>query len=119
MANVAERLPRMPLTNFTNDAKCVNLPIRAGCFLPPCPTWLIAPNLVPRPRSLEAANFGTLLFTGAVAAKYLVAQGLPADTMKTDTWTKTNSDKVASAILEWAKDNGACAYPICCLLSSP
>lgn len=35
--------------------------------------------------------------------------GLPSDTMKTPSWTENHSDKVAAAILEWAKDNGACA----------
>lgn len=36
--------------------------------------------------------------------------GLPPDTMKTAAWTEKDADKVAAAILEWAKDNGACAW---------
>jgi hypothetical protein len=64
-----------------------------------------------------AANlgmYGTCKFKGAEAAKYLTKQKLPANTIEAGDWTtdKNKADKVAAAVLEWAKDHGehaACA----------
>jgi len=52
------------------------------------------------------------VFTGAVAEKYLEKAGLPRDTIAKMEWTNDPavSDKVAAAVLEWAKDNGASVY---------
>jgi len=75
-----DRLPRPPLTTFGVDG------------------------------NLEKANFGSLSFSGANADKYLRRHGLSADTLKTSAWVEKDSDKVAAAILDWAKDNGASCY---------
>eukprot|EP01041_Mallomonas_annulata_P007147 gene7147-14548_t len=59
--------------------------------------------------SLE--GYGQHLFKGAVAAPYLEKQGLPKNTLDGTTWTTDgNVDKVAAAVLEWARDNGASVY---------
>ena len=59
--------------------------------------------------SLE--GYGRHLFKGAVAAPYLESQGLPKNTLDGVKWTTDgNADKVAAAVLEWAKDNGASVY---------
>ena len=56
-------------------------------------------------------NYGKHLFKGEVAAPFLKKQGLPADTLETPAWTSNgNADKVASAVLDWAKENGASVY---------
>ena len=49
--------------------------------------------------------------TGAVAAPYLKKAGLPENALESKDWTTNgNADKVAAAVLEWAKDNGASVY---------
>ena len=53
------------------------------------------------------AEFGSKVFTGAVADKYLKAQGESAAILEDHTWTQTKADKVAAAILAWGKDNEA------------
>lgn len=60
--------------------------------------------------SLE--GYGRHLFKGAVAAPYLEAQGLPKNTLEDSAWTMdgAKADKVAFAVAEWAKDNGASVY---------
>ena len=59
--------------------------------------------------SLE--GYGQHLFKGAVAAPYLKKVGLPENTLDGHKWTTDgNADKVAAAVLEWAKDNGASVY---------
>jgi len=64
----------------------------------------------------SAINFGANLgiygqrkFKGAEAAKYLAKQKLAGNTMETTDWTTKPGvpDKVAAAVLEWAKDHGA------------
>lgn len=59
---------------------------------------------------LEAAAFGSLCFKGAVASKYLSKYGESAALLATPAWTADKSDVVASALLDWAKDNGASVY---------
>ena len=52
--------------------------------------------------SLE--GYGQHLFQGAVAAPYLKKAGLAENTLASPAWTTNgNADKVASAVLEWAK----------------
>jgi len=60
--------------------------------------------------SLE--GYGRHLFKGAVAAPYLEAQGLPKNSLEDSSWTMdgAKADKVANAVAEWAKDNGASVY---------
>jgi glutamine synthetase len=57
-------------------------------------------------------EFGRHLFKGAVAAPYLEWRGLPRDTLDTVHWTRSEemTDKVAGAVLDWARDNGASVY---------
>ena len=51
------------------------------------------------------------MFKGAVAAPYLVKQGLAKDVLETPAWTVDGkADKVAAAVSEWAQDNGASVY---------
>merc|ERR1711871_1236124 len=59
-----------------------------------------------------AANlgmYGTCKFKGKEANKYLSKQKLSAATLDDPKWTrdKATADKVAAAVLEWAKDHGA------------
>jgi len=57
------------------------------------------------------AGYGQHLFKGEVAAPYLEKQGLSKSTLENPSWTTDGSvDKVAAAVLEWAKDNGASVY---------
>lgn len=56
-------------------------------------------------------GYGKHLFKGAVAAPYLEKVGLPKNALDTPAWTTNGTvDKVAAAVLEWAKDNGASVY---------
>jgi glutamine synthetase len=59
---------------------------------------------------LDAAGFGQHVFKGDVAAKYLSKYGESAALLDTPAWTATKSDTVASALLDWARDNGASVY---------
>lgn len=52
-------------------------------------------------------DYGKACFTGAVADEYLQKQGASGDLLKDPSWTKTHSDVVAAAVLDWATDNGA------------
>eukprot|EP00287_Rhodomonas_sp_CCMP768_P002260 CAMPEP_0196735238 /NCGR_PEP_ID=MMETSP1091-20130531/13742_1 /TAXON_ID=302021 /ORGANISM="Rhodomonas sp., Strain CCMP768" /LENGTH=720 /DNA_ID=CAMNT_0042078859 /DNA_START=32 /DNA_END=2191 /DNA_ORIENTATION=+ len=56
------------------------------------------------------AEFGSKLFTGAVADKYLKKHGESAELLANSEWTSKKADKVAAAILDWGKDNGATVY---------
>jgi len=57
------------------------------------------------------ALFGKHVFRGAIAAPYLKKEGLPENTLDSKDWTVNgNADKVANAVLHWAKDNGASTY---------
>ncbi|KAG8468248.1 hypothetical protein KFE25_013331 [Diacronema lutheri] len=55
-------------------------------------------------------GYGQNLFKGAVADKYLKAQGLSAATLDDYTWTSKHADKVAAAVSEWAAERGASSY---------
>lgn len=56
-------------------------------------------------------SFGNHQFIGEVCHPYLDAVGLPRNTLDYIDWVKNgNEDKVAEAILLWAKDNGASVY---------
>ena len=70
------------------------------------------PSAPAEPSISFAANlgmYGTKKFRGTEAAKYLVKQKLPQSTLDNVEWTKDSAvaDKVAAAVLEWAKDHGA------------
>ena len=70
-------------------------------------------STVQQVRRLAASfdGYGQHSFKGAVAAPYLEKAGLPKDTLDGTAWTTNgNADKVAAAVLEWAKDNGASVY---------
>jgi len=73
-------------------------------------------RVTPRPaliRSFTASldGYGGHLFKGAVAGPYLKKAGLPENTLESKDWTTNgDADKVAAAVLEWAKDNGASVY---------
>lgn len=77
---------------------------------------------VPVTRAFSVATldgYGQHVFKGAVAAPYLTKHGLSKDTLDGSSWTTDGSaDKVAAAVLDWARDNGASVYthwfqPIC------
>lgn len=64
-----------------------------------------------RAARVSIEGYGKNLFKGAVAAPYLERQGLPRDALENNSWTTNgNADKVAAAVLDWAKDNGASVY---------
>lgn len=72
----------------------------------------------PSPASLD--GFGEHQFWGAVAEKYLSAQGCSWDELKSGMWVHSPAlaDKVAAAVLEWGKVNGASSFchwfqPVC------
>lgn len=46
-------------------------------------------------------DYGKACFTGAVADEYLQKQGASGDLLKDPSWTKTHSDVVAAAVLDW------------------
>ena len=55
--------------------------------------------------------FGHHAFRGQAAAPYLKKVGLPEDTMESGKWiVEGNQDKVAQAVLDWARDHGASVY---------
>jgi hypothetical protein len=60
--------------------------------------------------NLDLARFGEHCFKGDVASRYLGKYGESAALLATPAWTATKSDIVASAILDWARDNGASVY---------
>jgi glutamine synthetase len=62
-------------------------------------------------RNNSFKSYGKHQFIGDIARPYLNAVGLPCNTMESLEWIKNfNEDKVAEAILLWAKDNGASVY---------
>jgi len=64
-----------------------------------------------RSASLEPySDYGKSLFTGRVADEYLKKHGSSVDILKDPSWTKTHSDVVAKAVLDWAVDRGANTY---------
>ena len=71
------------------------------------------PSAPAEPSISFAANlgmYGTCKFKGKEAAKYLSKVGAKVD-MEDFTWTSdpAKADKVAAAVLEWAKDHGETA----------
>jgi glutamine synthetase len=61
----------------------------------------------PEPASLD--GFGSHLFTGNNAAKFLASQGLKLEDLTNPSWVKdpAKADKIAAAVLEWAVSLGA------------
>lgn len=52
--------------------------------------------------SLDAyAEYGKSVFTGRIADEYLKKHGSSADILDDPSWTKTHSDTVAKAVLDW------------------
>ena len=47
------------------------------------------------------ADYGKSVFTGRVADEYLKKHGSSGDILKDPSWTKTHSDTVAKAVLDW------------------
>jgi len=70
----------------------------------------LAPVVAKRTFIASSEDYGTHLFKGAVADQYLSKQGLPAGLLDDPSWTKTSSDKVAAAVMEWAHDKGASVF---------
>jgi len=62
------------------------------------------------PATLE--GYGTCVFKGAVADKYLKEQGFNSSMLKDVSWPKDEkkAKAVAAALLNWATDNGAKQY---------
>ena len=61
------------------------------------------------PATLE--GYGENVFRGAIAAPYLMNHGLHPDVLETPAWcVNGNADKVAAAVLDWARDHGASVY---------
>ena len=62
------------------------------------------------PATLE--GYGTCVFKGAVADKYLKEQGFNSAMLKDVSWPKDEkkAKAVAAALLNWATDNGAKQY---------
>jgi len=56
------------------------------------------------------AEFGSKLFTGAVADKYLKKHGETAELLSDADWTTKKADKVAAAVMDWGRDNGATVF---------
>lgn len=55
-----------------------------------------------RSASLEPySDYGKSLFTGRIADEYLKKHGSSGDILKDPSWTKTHSDVVAKAVLDW------------------
>ena len=56
-------------------------------------------------------GFGAHVFKGAAAEPYLEKVGLTKAVLDSPAWTTNgNADKVAAAVLAWAKDHGASVY---------
>merc|ERR1719171_1805332 len=52
-------------------------------------------------------HYGSALFKGDVADKYLKAHGSSAAILDDPSWTEHSADTVAAAVLDWAIDNDA------------
>eukprot|EP00961_Rhodomonas_salina_P040106 539091-Rhodomonas_salina.1 len=65
---------------------------------------------VKAPKDGATVQYGSRVFTGAVADKYLKMQGEKGDILKDPSWVKTKADKVAAALMQWGKDNNATVY---------
>eukprot|EP00961_Rhodomonas_salina_P050805 682327-Rhodomonas_salina.1 len=61
-----------------------------------------------QPDAWDPSGFGSKVFTGAVADKWLATVGEKGDILKDSKWTKTKADKVAQALMAWGRANGAC-----------
>jgi glutamine synthetase len=57
-------------------------------------------------------TYGTNVFKGAVADKYLEKHGLPKGFLNDPSWTRNpeSANTVARAVLDWAKDRGASIF---------
>ncbi|GMI34468.1 hypothetical protein TrCOL_g13153 [Triparma columacea] len=55
-------------------------------------------------------HYGSHLFKGDVADKYLKAHGSSSALLDDPSWTDHSADTVAAAVLDWAADNGADTY---------
>jgi hypothetical protein len=71
---------------------------------------LRATSVAPAATATPPPCAGAPLTTLSGLRRYLRRHGLSADTLKTSAWVEKDSDKVAAAILDWAKDNGASVY---------
>jgi len=61
--------------------------------------------------SVDISGFGKGFFKGTVAAPYLQKHGLKADAVELGEWTiNGDADKMAAAVLDWARDNGASSF---------
>lgn len=56
------------------------------------------------------AMYGSHQFKGAVADQFLANHGATSSLLSDPTWTEHSSDVVASAVLDWATQNGASSY---------
>lgn len=71
--------------------------------------YISAHSTRPGPVSLDA--YGKHVFIGAIAAPYLASVGLSKNALDDPGWTTNGSaDKVAAAVLAWARSNGASYY---------
>ncbi|GMH56316.1 hypothetical protein TrRE_jg12413, partial [Triparma retinervis] len=55
-------------------------------------------------------HYGSNLFKGDVADKYLKAHGSSSALLDDPSWTDHSADTVAKAVLDWAVDNNADTY---------
>jgi len=56
---------------------------------------------------VDPSEYGSKIFAGTVADKYLKKQGESAAILDDPKWPVTKADKVAAALLEWGKDSNA------------
>jgi len=65
-----------------------------------------------QPVGVDISGYGKHLFKGKVAEPYLAKHGLPANFLDDYSWVNSNekADKMAAAVLDWARDNGASVY---------
>ena len=69
-----------------------------------------APTVAARRTFIDMSSgegFGEHCFKGVVAEPYLQKHGLTAATLDDPSWTKRDHDKVALAVMDWARDNSA------------
>ena len=65
--------------------------------------------------NVDLSSYGRHYFKGEVAKPYLQQQGLSATILETSEWTRdvATTDKVAAAVLTWARSNGASVFAHC------
>jgi len=76
------------------------------------PLPMSGPPTSTAPATSLLKGYGEHLFKGAVADRYLVQAGLPEGTIEAGQWHKdtATADKVATAVMNWAVDNGASVF---------